>query len=129
MFVNLPVRDLKRSMELFAELGFELEPTFTDDKAACMIVSEHAWVMLLAEPFFRRFTKKEVCDTAGETEALFALSCRSRADVDALARRALAAGAKPAMDPQDRGYLYARSFYDLDGHHWDVLWLNPRSTR
>ena len=125
LFVNLAVRDLKKSMELFSKLGFEFNPKFTDDKAACMIISEEAYVMLLAEPFFKTFTKREICDTNTHTEGLFALSCESRAEVDAMVKKAVAAGGKHAMDPMDHGFMYGWSFYDLDGHHWEVLWMDP----
>ncbi|AUX21415.1 extradiol dioxygenase [Sorangium cellulosum] len=129
VFINLPVRDLKRSMDFFSRLGFEFNPMFTDDKAACMILSEEGYVMLLTEPFFKTFTKKEVCNTSTHTEGLFALSCCSRAEVDELVQKAIAAGGKPAMDPQDHGFMYAWSFYDLDGHHWEVLWMDPKAAQ
>lgn len=125
IFVNLPVRDLERSMEFFGKLGFTFNPKFTDDKAACMIVSDEAFVMLLGESFFKTFTKNAICDTRSHTEGLFALSCESRAEVDQLVRTAVAAGGRPAMDPQDHGFMYGWSFYDLDGHHWEVLWMDP----
>ena len=125
IFVNLAVRDLERSKEFFTKLGFELNPKFTDDKAACMVVSEQASVMLLTEPFFRGFTKKEPCDTSTHTEGLFALSCESRAEVDQLVKTAIAAGGKPAMDPMDHGFMYGWSFYDPDGHHWEAFWMDP----
>lgn len=125
LFVNLPVRDLDASMAFFRKLGFEFNPQFTDDKAACMIFSEEAFAMLLREPFFRGFTKREICDTRTHTETLLALSCTSRAEVDELVHQAIAAGGKPAMDPQEHGFMYAWSFYDLDGHHWEVLWMDP----
>ena len=125
IFVNLPVRDLKRSMEFFAKLGFEFNRQFTDDKAACMVISQEAFVMLMAQPFFKAFTKNQLCDTSTHTEGLIALSCASRAEVDALVKKAIAAGGKNAMDPQDHGFMYGWSFYDLDGHHWEVLWMDP----
>ncbi|MBP7779662.1 MAG: VOC family protein [Acidobacteria bacterium] len=125
MFVNLSVRDLPKAKEFFARLGFSFNPQFTDDNAACMIVSEEAFVMLLTEPFFRGFTKKEICDTATRTEGLFALSCTSREEVDALVKTALEHGGTAAMDPQDHGFMYGWSFYDLDGHHWEVMWMDP----
>lgn len=128
LFVNLPVRDLPTSMEFFAALGFEFNPQFSDEKAACMIVSEEASVMLLAEPFFRTFTKRELCDTSTHTEGLFALSCASRAEVAAMVSKAVAAGGSHAMDPMDHGFMYAWSFYDIDGHHWEVLWMDPAAT-
>ena len=125
LFVNLAVRDLERSKEFFSRLGFDFDPQFTDDKAACMILSDEAFVMLLTEPFFRTFTERELCDTRRQTEGLFALSCESRAEVDQMVKNAIDAGGKRAMDPQDHGFMYAWSFYDLDGHHWEVLWMDP----
>ena len=115
IFVNLPVRDLKGSMAFFTALGFGNEPKFTDDNAACMVIDENIYVMLLAEPFFRTFTKKRVCDTSTHTEALLALSCSSRAEVDQMVKAAVEAGGTHAMDPQDQGFMYGWSFYDLDG--------------
>lgn len=129
LFVNLSVRDLPKSMEFFSALGFTFNPQFTDDKAACMIVSEKAYVMLLTEPFFQGFTKKAPCDTATSNETLLALSCVSRAEVDQLVRKALDAGGSHAMDPQDHGFMYGWSFYDLDGHHWEVLWMDPKGVQ
>ncbi|HEY6004234.1 MAG TPA: VOC family protein [Anaeromyxobacter sp.] len=129
LFVNLAVRDLKKAKQFFSTLGFEFNPQFTDDKAACMVVSEEAYVMLLTEPFFRTFTKREPCDTSRQTEGMFALSCTSRAEVDQLVQKAIAAGGKQAGDPQDHGFMYGRSFYDLDGHHWEVLWMDPKAIR
>ena len=125
IFVNLPVRDLERSKSFFAELGFAFNPQFTDDKAACMVVSQEAYVMLLKEPFFKTFTKKEICDTTRYTEGLFALSCDTRSEVDEMVRKAVANGGRRAMDPIDHGFMYGSSFYDPDGHHWEVLWMDP----
>lgn len=124
MFVNLPVRDLNRSIQFFAALGFTFNPRFTDEKAACMIVSNEAFVMLLTEQFFKTFTHRRVCNTAQDAEGLFALSCTSRAEVDEMVTTAIAAGGKQAMNKQDHGFMYGRSFYDLDGHHWEVLWID-----
>lgn len=125
IFVNLSVKNLKNSMQFFSHLGFEFNAQFTDDNAACMVISDEAFVMLLSEPFFKTFTRRELCDTSTHTEGLFALSCESRAEVDAIVKKALAAGGKPAMDAQDQGFMYGHSFYDLDGHHWEVLWMDP----
>lgn len=125
IFVNLPVRDLKASMEFFSKLGFEYNRQFTDDNAACMVVSEQACVMLLSESFFRTFTKNQICDTSTRTETLIALSCQSRAEVDDIVNKAIAAGGSSAMDPMDHGFMYGWSFYDLDGHHWEVVWMDP----
>ena len=118
LFVNIPVRDLDKSMEFFSTLGFAFNKQFTDDKAACMVVNEDAYFMLLTQPFFKSFTDREQANTATHTEALFALSCDSRADVDAIVRKAIDAGGSHAKDPVDQGFMYGWSFYDLDGHHW-----------
>jgi uncharacterized protein len=127
MFVNLPVRDLNRSMEFFSALGFTFNPRFTDDRAACMVISNEASVMLLTEPFFRTFTRRRLCNTASAAEGLFALSCRTRAEVDEMVKAAIAAGGKHAMGKQDHGFMYGWSFYDLDGHHWEVIWIDSRA--
>src|SRR4051812_30645561 len=108
LFVNLAVRDLKKSMEFFSKLGFEFNPKFTDENAASMIVSEDAYVMLLKESFFKTFTKRSVSDPSKQTEGLYALTCNSRAEVDEMVHKALAAGGKPAMEPQDHGFMYGR---------------------
>jgi uncharacterized protein len=129
IFVNLPVRDLKKSMTFFSKLGFEFNPKFSDEKAACMVVSQDAFVMLLSEPFFKTFTKQNICDTSRHTEALFALSCASRAEVDEMVRKAIDAGGRKAMDPMDQDFMYGSSFYDLDGHHWEVLWMDPKAAQ
>lgn len=129
IFVNLAVRDLKKSIDFFSKLGFSFNPKFTDDNAACMIVSEEAFVMLLAEPFFRTFTKRDLCDTTRHTEALLALSCDSRADVDQMVKAAIDAGGMQAMDLQDQGFMYGRSFYDLDQHHWEIFWMDPKAAQ
>ena len=125
MFVNLSVRDVKKSMAFFGVLGFTFNARFTDENAACLVVNDDASVMLLAEPFFRTVTKRQPCDTASHTEGLFAISCDSRDEVDALVHRAIDAGGSYAMDPVDHGFMYGWSFYDLDGHHWEVFWMDP----
>ena len=126
MFVNLPVHDLDRAKGFFGKLGFSFDPKFTDDRAACMVVSDMGYVMLIHETFYRTFTKRELCDAARQTEGLVALSCESRAEVDGLVRRAEEAGGSQAMPPLDHGFMYERSFYDPDGHQWAVLWMDPR---
>jgi predicted lactoylglutathione lyase len=127
MFVNLAVRDLQRAKSFFSGLGFEFNPKFTDDNAACMIIGNDSFVMLLTEPFFKTFTRHERCDTSRHTEALLAVSCESRQEVDHLASKALGAGGGDAMPAQDHGFMYTRSFYDLDDHHWEVLWMDPKA--
>ncbi len=129
IFVNLPVRDLKKSMTFFSGLGFEFNQQFTDERAACMVVSGDAFVMLLTEPFFKTFTRRPLCDTTTHSEGLFAFSCSSRSEVDDLMKKAIGAGGTPAMETQDHGFMYASSFYDLDGHHWEVLWMDPAAVK
>ena len=126
MFVNLPVRDLERAKAFFGQLGFSFNPRFTDDKAACMVVSDLGYVMLIHETFYRTFTRRELCDTTRQNEGLVALSCQSRAEVDSLVNTAVRTGGSQATDPKDHGFMYERSFYDPDGHHWAVLWMDPR---
>ena len=125
IFVNLPVRDLEKAKDFFARLGFSFNPQFTDDNATCMIVGDDIFVMLLVEPFFRTFTKNDICDTRRHTEGLFALSCDRREEVDELVGTAVANGGRRAMDPIDQGFMYGSSFYDPDGHHWEVIWMDP----
>jgi len=127
IFVNLPVRALKRSVEFFTKLGFSFDPRFTDEHATCMIISEEAFVMLLVEGRFKDFTKKRICDTTTHTEGLFALTAGSRGEVDAMVKAAIAAGGTYAVDPIDHGFMYGWSFYDLDGHHWEVFHMDPQA--
>ena len=125
MFVNVAVKDLQKSMNFFRQLGFKFNQQFTDENAACMVISDQACVMLLQEPFFKGFMKNAVCDTKTHTEALLALSCESRQAVDDMAKQAIAAGGQPATDPMDHGFMYLKTFHDLDGHHWEVFWMDP----
>jgi predicted lactoylglutathione lyase len=125
IFVNLAVRDLGKSKAFFSALGFGFNPQFTDDNAACMVISDEAFVMLLREEFFKTFTRRPLSDPRQQTEGLYALSCSSRAEVDEMVQTAIANGGQPAMDAQDHGFMYASSFYDIDGHHWEVLWMDP----
>jgi len=124
IFVNLPVKDLDRSVAFFTKLGFEFDPQFTDENATCMIVNDGAFVMLLVEDFFKSFTKKGVADATAGTEAILALSADSRKRVDELVNTALAAGAEPSNDPMDQGPMYGWSFQDLDGHLWEVIYMD-----
>lgn len=124
IFVNLPVKDLRKSVDFFTELGFAFNPTFTDENATCLVLSESGFVMLLVDEFFQTFTDKEVVDSHTSTEAIIALSAESRRDVDDLADKALAAGGRPAKGPTDHGFMYARSFQDLDGHLWELVWMD-----
>jgi predicted lactoylglutathione lyase len=125
LYVNLAIKDVKRSRDFFAALGFEFDPRFSNENAACMIVSDDAYVMLLEEPFFKTFTERELCDTTRRTEGLFALSCENREEVNQMVEKAVAAGGSHAMPPLDHGFMYGWSFYDPDGHHWEVGWMDP----
>ncbi len=127
LFVNLPVRDLKQSMEFFSKLGFEFNPQFSDSNAACMIINEDAYAMLLVEPYFKTFTKKEISNSHERTEGIFALSCADKTEVDDIVKKAIAGGGKHAMPPVDHGFMYGWSFYDLDDHHWEVLGMDPQA--
>jgi uncharacterized protein len=125
IFVNLPVKDLNKSVEFFTKLGYEFNSQFTDENATCMIVSENIFVMLLVEKFFKTFTPKEICDTAKSAEVLVALSFESRAEVDAMVAKAIAAGGTTYNEPQDHGFMYQHGFQDLDGHIWEIFFMEP----
>jgi len=127
IFVNLPVKDLKRSVSFFTALGYGFNPQFTDDNATCMIVGENIFVMLLVEPFFRTFTKKAIADASTSTEVLVCLSCDSRAEVDALVKKAVAAGGTTPNPPQDHGFMYGHGYQDLDGHLWELVYMEPNA--
>jgi predicted lactoylglutathione lyase len=125
LFLNLPVKDLNRSVEFFAALGFSFNPDFTDENATCMIVNDNAFVMLLVENFFKTFTSKGIADAGSGTEAIMAFSVDSREAVDETVRKALAAGGTPSQEVQDYGFMYNHSFQDPDGHLWEVMWMDP----
>jgi predicted lactoylglutathione lyase len=125
LFVNIPVTDLERSKAFFAELGFSFDPAMTDENAACMPVGEHAFVMLLSREKFAEFSKLPIADPATHALALYCFSASSREEVDALGAAALAAGGTEADDAEDLGFMYSRSFFDLDGHGWQVMWMDP----
>jgi predicted lactoylglutathione lyase len=129
VFLNLPVRDLDKSVAYFTQLGFTFNPQFTDENATAMVVSEQAIVMLLVEPFFKTFTGKEIADPATHTEAIVGLSAESREEVDALCDRAIELGGSVAGEPQDHGFMYGRSFHDLDGHLWEFIWMDPAAAQ
>jgi len=125
IFVNLPVEDLEAAKKFFGALGFSFNPQFTDETAACMVIGEDNYVMLLTRPKFKEFTPNEICDATRSTEALLAMSCDSRAEVDDLMDKVVAAGGTESRDPQDYGFMYSRSFQDLDGHIWEPFWMDP----
>ncbi len=125
IFVNLPVKNLERSKAFFAALGFSFNPQFTNAQGACMVIDEnHVYAMLLAEPFFQTFTKKSIVDTSTSTEVLVCLSCDSRAEVDDLVRKAVAAGGRVPNPPQDHGFMYGHGFEDIDGHIWELAYMD-----
>ena len=124
IFVNLPIRDMERSRAFFGALGFSFNPQFTNDQGACMVIGEDIFAMLLVEKFFQTFTRKPVADARKSTEVLVCLSCESRAEVDELVRKARAAGAAVPRPPQDHGFMYQHGFEDLDGHIWELAYMD-----
>lgn len=124
IFVNLPVKDLERSKHFFTALGYSFDPQFSDENAACLVISDDIYAMLLVEPFFKSFTKKEIGDATQSTEVILALSADSREAVDELVDKALASGGKPSNETQDQGFMYGRSFQDPDGHLWEIIYMD-----
>lgn len=125
IFVNLAVNDLDTSKKFFTELGYTINKQFSDENCASVVISDTIVVMLLAKPRFSEFTSKQIADTSTTVEALLCLSAESRDKVDELADKALASGGSPAGEAQDHGMMYGRSFFDPDGHHWEVMWMDP----
>lgn len=128
LFVNLPVHDLDQSVSFFTRLGFEFDGRYTDENATCLVVNELACVMLLVQPFFSHFTTRVVADTRTHVESVLAVSAGSRQEVDTLVDTALRLGGTPAKSAEDHGYVYGRSFHDLDGHAWEVIWMDPSAS-
>ncbi|HTF04912.1 MAG TPA: VOC family protein [Bacteroidia bacterium] len=124
IFLNIPVKDLAKSMDFFTKLGFTFNMQFTDDTAACMIIGENIYSMLLTEKKFREFTTKEITDTAKTAEMIIAISAESNAKVDEMVTNAIKAGGTETGSPKDYGFMYQRSFQDLDGHLWEVLYMD-----
>lgn len=129
IFVNLPIKNLKKSVEFFTQLGFTFNQQFTDENATCMIVTRDIFVMLLLKPFFQSFTQKLICDTRSSSEVILSLSAESRQAVDEFVEKALAAGAVIVNEPKDMGTMYSRDFSDLDGHMWEVIWMDPSTIK
>jgi len=129
IFVNLPVKDLKRSIGFFTTLGYKFNPQFTDETAACMIVSDDIYVMLLTRGKFKEFTPKTICDATKSTEVLVCLSCESREQVDNMVRTAVANGATTHAEPKDYGFMYQHGFQDVDGHIWELIHMAPSATK
>lgn len=125
LFVNIPVSDLQRSIRFFEALDFTFNTQFTDASATCMLVGEDAYFMLLDKARFASFSKRPTGDSQQETNAMFALTVNSREEVDAMVKKAIAAGGTYAAEPVDHGFMYGHSFYDLDGYHWEAIWMDP----
>lgn len=128
IFINLPVEDLNASMDFFKKLGFNFDQKFTNDKAACLVLGENLYSMLLTKEMFAGFTKKEIADSHKTTEVLIAIDVDSREAVDEMVNNAEDAGGKIYAEPQDHGWMYGHSFADLDGHQWEVLFIDPNKT-
>lgn len=124
IFVNLPVANLQKSIDFFSKIGFTFNPQFTDDKSTCMIIGPNIYAMLLVRERFQDFTKKEISDAHKATEVLLAIDVSTREAVDEMVSKAVGAGGTMYMDPQDHGWMYQHSFADLDGHQWEVLFMD-----
>jgi uncharacterized protein len=124
IFINLPIKNMERSKAFFSSLGFTFNPQFTNEQGACLVISDDISVMLLVEPFFQGFTKKAIADASKTTEVLVCLSCDSRAEVDELVKKAVAAGGKAPNAPQDHGFMYGHGFEDLDSHLWELAFMD-----
>lgn len=124
IFVNLPIQDMARSRAFFEALGLTFNPRFTNEQGACLEIGENFYAMLLVEPFFQGFITKPICNAHQATEVLLALSVDSRAEVEEVVRKAVAAGATTPNAPQDHGFMFQHGFADLDGHQWEVFWMD-----
>ncbi len=124
LFINLAVKDLKKTMDFFSKLGFTFNMQFTDENAACMIINDEAFVMLLQESFFKTFTKKELVNAHKGTEVLTSISAESKDKVNEIVDKALSISATETREPIDQGFMFGRSFNDPDGHIWEVFWMD-----
>jgi predicted lactoylglutathione lyase len=127
IFVNLPVKDLPKSRAFFESMGYSFNPQFSNDKGACLVISDTIYTMLLTEPFFQTFIKKPISDAKKSTEVLICLSCESRAEVDELVAKAVKAGGTTPNEKQDHGFMYSHGFEDLDGHVWELVYMDPNA--
>lgn len=125
IYVNLPVKNLEQTKAFFATLGFSFNQQFSNEQAACMVVEDNIYVMLLVESYFKSFITKEVSDAKKSTEVLLCLSCDSRAEVDDIVAKAVKAGGTIPREPQDHGFMYGHAFEDLDGHIWELVYMEP----
>ncbi|MGG3309228.1 VOC family protein [Paenibacillus lautus] len=124
IFVNLPVKNLEKTKDFFSKIGFEFNAQFTDKNAACLVIGDNIFAMLLTEDYFKTFTKKDLSNAANTTEVILALSAVSREQVDEIVNAALSAGGSPSNDPVDHGFMYGWSFQDPDGHLWEVMYMD-----
>ncbi|OAJ54060.1 extradiol dioxygenase [Paraburkholderia ginsengiterrae] len=129
IYVNLAVGNLDRSKAFFSAIGFSFDPQFTNEQAACMILGENLYAMLLVKDLFKSFTRKSLCNPKESTEALVGLSCESREEVDTLVAKALAAGGNVPRAPQDYGFMYGHGFEDIDGHIWELIYMDPNASK
>lgn len=129
IFVNLPVKNLNQSIDFFTKLGFSFNAQFTDETATCMIVSEDIFIMLLTHDKFKTFTPNTICDATKNTEVLVCLSSESREAVDDMVSKAVAAGGTTYSEPQDHGFMYGHGFQDLDGHIWELVYMEPSANQ
>jgi hypothetical protein len=127
IFVNLPIANMERSKAFFTALGFTFNPQFTNDQGACMVIADNIFAMLLVKPFFQTFIDTDIADATRVTEVLTCLSCSSRAEVDELVKKAVAAGGKPHRQAQDHGFMYGHGFHDPDGHVWELVYMDPNA--
>lgn len=127
VFINLPVKDLPRSRTFFEGMGYHFNPQFSNEQGACLVISDTIHAMLLTEPFFQTFTKKPISDARKSTEVLICLSCESKAEVDQLVARAVAGGGTTPNPVQDHGFMYSHGFEDLDGHVWELVYMDPNA--
>ena len=125
IFVNLPVKDLGKSKEFFTKIGFTINSQFTDETAACVVITEDIYAMILTHKKFKEFTPKEIADTTKTSEVLTCLSFDSKEKVNEVMYHALQAGGTEARDPMDYGFMFSRSFNDPDGHIWEIIWMDP----
>lgn len=129
VFINLPVADLPKSLAFYQALGFANNPQFSDDTAACIVISDTIYVMLGTHDKFRQFTPKDICDTSKAVEVLLNLSCDTKEEVDSLVAKALAAGGSTYDEPEDLGFMYSHSFVDPDGHGWGIFYMSEAPPR
>lgn len=129
IFVSLPVKDLTQSIAFYTKLGYTFNPQFADETAACMIISEDIYAMLGTHAKLKSLTTKEICDTTKYTSALISLTCESRAQVDELVAKAIAAGGSTSSEPTDHGFMYSHDYEDLDGNGWGLFWMDPSAAQ